>query len=384
MTKTQIRPGQATSSLDLDDPYKDDSAATAEVPHGTGPLLQVRNLATHFATDRGTLKAVDDISFELGYGKTIGIVGESGSGKSVTVRSIMRILPGNVGHQGGEVIFADRSLNELSREEAKHFWGVEMAMIFQDPQTALNPVVKIGRQITESLQYHLNLSKTMARQRALELLELVGIPAAERRLGEYPHQLSGGMCQRVTIAIALACSPKLLIADEPTTALDVTVQKQILDLLDDLQRERKMAMILITHDLGVVAGRAEEIAVMYAGRIVEKAATRDLFASMRHPYTQALFESIPKVEHPSHTRLQAIAGSTPDLTALPEGCSFAPRCRYARPQCLTEKPQLEPDRVNPMRSYACFHPVGTPAGDEALATNMADGRTAAGLDMSSA
>jgi len=399
MTKTDSWVGQVTASSDQDIPSAstmpsdfDLASASSESELGmpqdaadstTAPLLQVRNLETHFTTGRGTLKAVDNTSFELDYGKTIGIVGESGSGKSVTVRSIMRILPRNVGHQSGDIIFEGRDIRNLSSEEAKHFWGVEMAMIFQDPMTSLNPVVKIGRQITESLQYHLNQSKEAARQRALELLQLVGIPEAERRLGEYPHQLSGGMCQRVTIAIALACHPKLLIADEPTTALDVTVQKQILDLLDDLQQDQKMAMVLITHDLGVVAGRANEIAVMYAGRIVEKAPTQDLFASMRHPYTQALFESIPKVEHPSHTRLRAIIGQPPDLTALPEGCSFAPRCRYARPRCLTEQPTLDPDEVNPLRSYACFYPVGTPAGEEALAANKAEGKTAAGVELSS-
>jgi len=399
MTKTDSWVGQVTASSDQDIPSTstmpsdfDLASASSESELGmpqdaadstTAPLLQVRNLETHFTTGRGTLKAVDNTSFELDYGKTIGIVGESGSGKSVTVRTIMRILPRNVGHQSGDIIFEGRDIHNLSSEEAKHFWGVEMAMIFQDPMTSLNPVVKIGRQITESLQYHLNQSKEAARQRALELLQLVGIPEAERRLGEYPHQLSGGMCQRVTIAIALACRPKLLIADEPTTALDVTVQKQILDLLDDLQQDQKMAMILITHDLGVVAGRADEIAVMYAGRIVEKAPTQDLFASMRHPYTQALFESIPKVEHPSHTRLRAITGQPPDLTALPEGCSFAPRCRHARPRCLTEQPALDPDEVNPLRSYACFYPVGTPAGEEALAANKAEGKTAAGVELSS-
>lgn len=389
MTSTDTRVGSVASAGSATT-HPDQSMPSAVTPYDdqrrdqihSGPLLQVSNLETHFTTDRGILKAVDDISFELDYGQTIGIVGESGSGKSVTVRSIMNILPRNVGYQAGDVIFEGRDIQHLSRDAAKHFWGVEMAMIFQDPLTSLNPVVKVGRQITESLQYHLNLSKIAARQRALELLNLVGIPEAARRLGEYPHQLSGGMCQRITIAIALACHPKLLIADEPTTALDVTVQKQILDLLDELQGDQKMAMILITHDLGVVAGRADEIAVMYAGRIVEKSATRDLFASMRHPYTQALFESIPKIEHPSHTRLRAITGQPPDLTDLPAGCSFASRCRYARPRCLSENPALEPDNINPLRSYACFHPVGTPEGEEALAANKADGTTAAGLDMS--
>ena len=355
-------------------------ASTSASPNST--LLDVRDLRTHFATDRGELRAVDGVSFSLDHGRTIGIVGESGSGKSVTVRSIMNILPRNVGLQAGEVSFEGEDIQNLTGPEAKHFWGVKMSMIFQDPMTSLNPVVKVGRQITESLRYHLRMSRPEATARALELLDLVGIPEARRRLSEYPHQLSGGMCQRITIAIALACHPKLLIADEPTTALDVTVQKQILDLLDRLQTDQQMAMILITHDLGVVAGRADEIAVMYAGRIVEKAATTDLFASMRHPYTQALFESIPKIEHRSHTRLRAISGQPPDMTDLPAGCSFSPRCRYAQERCLTEKPPLETDPVNTNRSYACFYPVNTPAGEEALAINIKSGKSAAGLDMS--
>ena len=358
--------------------------ATADIPTPSrnSTLLDVRDLRTHFTTDRGELRAVDGVSFSLEHGRTIGIVGESGSGKSVTVRSIMNILPRNVGLQAGEVSFEGEDIQNLTGPEAKHFWGVKMSMIFQDPMTSLNPVVKVGRQITESLRYHLKMSRPEATARALELLDLVGIPEARRRLSEYPHQLSGGMCQRITIAIALACHPKLLIADEPTTALDVTVQKQILDLLDRLQTDQQMAMILITHDLGVVAGRADEIAVMYAGRIVEKAATTDLFASMRHPYTQALFESIPKIEHRSHTRLRAISGQPPDMTDLPEGCSFSPRCRYAQERCLTEKPPLETDPINTNRSYACFYPVNTPAGEEALAINIKSGKSAAGLDMS--
>ena len=358
--------------------------ATADIPTSSrnSTLLDVHDLRTHFTTDRGELRAVDGVSFSLDHGRTIGIVGESGSGKSVTVRSIMNILPRNVGLQAGEVSFEGEDIQNLTGPEAKHFWGVKMSMIFQDPMTSLNPVVKVGRQITESLRYHLKMSRPEATARALELLDLVGIPEARRRLSEYPHQLSGGMCQRITIAIALACHPKLLIADEPTTALDVTVQKQILDLLDRLQTDQQMAMILITHDLGVVAGRADEIAVMYAGRIVEKAATTDLFASMRHPYTQALFESIPKIEHRSHTRLRAISGQPPDMTDLPAGCSFSPRCRYAQERCLTEKPPLETDPINTNRSYACFYPVNTPAGEEALAINIKSGKSAAGLDMS--
>ena len=343
------------------------------------PLLEVEGLKTYFRTNRGILKAVDGISFTIDAGKTLGIVGESGSGKSVTVRSIMNLLPPAVTiNAGGSVLHKGQSIRSLGKAQAKHFWGVEMAMVFQDPMTSLNPVMRIGRQISAGLRFHLGLSRREARQRSLELLDVVGVPEAERRLDEYPHQLSGGMRQRVTIAIALACQPGLLIADEPTTALDVTVQKQILDLLGHLQEEQGMGMILITHDLGVVAGRTEEVAVMYAGRIVEFADTQTLFADMRHPYTEALFESIPKIEHPSHTRLRAIAGRPPDLVDTPGHCAFAARCRYAQPRCLEEAPQLR-HSDDPGHSFACYFPVGTPEGEEALAVNIARGATSAGL-----
>jgi peptide/nickel transport system ATP-binding protein len=252
-----------------------------------------------------------------------------------------------------------------------------MAMVFQDPMTSLNPTKKVGEHIAESLRFHLGLSKRAARAYGVQLLERVGIPAPGIRYDEYPHQLSGGMRQRVTIAVALACDPKLLIADEPTTALDVTVQKQILDLLSDLQDEQHMAMVLITHDLGVVAGRTDSIAVMYAGRIVEEAPTKLLFRQMRHPYTEALMLSIPRTEQRSHTRLQAIPGRPPDPVLRPVGCSFAPRCRYAQPDCLEEAPPL--DGPTPQHRWACFHPVGTPEGAEALDRNRRAGRTAAGL-----
>jgi peptide/nickel transport system ATP-binding protein len=245
-----------------------------------------------------------------------------------------------------------------------------MAMVFQDPMTSLNPVLKVGRQITESLHYHLDMEKQQAADVALALLKSVGIPEAERRLSEYPHQMSGGMRQRIVIAIALACGPKLLFADEPTTALDVTVQAQILNLLQQQQRERDMAMVLVTHDLGVVASRADEIAVMYAGQIVEKAPTRTLFAQMRMPYTEGLLKSIPKLEKPSHSRLQIIGGRPPDLVTPPPGCKFAPRCPYAQERCHVEEPPLI-EAETPGHYYKCWFPVGTPEGKEALERNLA-------------
>lgn len=344
---------------------------------GEGPLLEVENVATYFKTDRGLVRAVDGVSFTLERGKTIGIVGESGSGKSVLSRSIMGLLPRNV-ERAGSIRFEGREIGNAASDVMQQYWGTQMAMVFQDPMTSLNPVMRIGKQITESLQYHLDVSKDYAEETALALLQSVGIPEAKRRLREYPHQLSGGMRQRVMIAIALACGPKLLFADEPTTALDVTVQAQILDLLQAQQRERYMAMVLVTHDLGVVAGRADDIAVMYAGRVVEKAPTRTLFTQMRHPYTEALLKSIPKLGQPSHTRLEAISGRPPDLVNPPPGCKFAPRCPYAQPNCLAGEPPLV-DPETPGHAYRCFHPVGTDAGREALARNLAAGRTAAGL-----
>jgi peptide/nickel transport system ATP-binding protein len=335
-----------------------------------GRLLEVTELKTSFKTPRGLATAVNNVTFTLDRGQTLGIVGESGSGKSVLSRSIMGLLPKQNVVRSGSVKFEGHEISNLSNAAMRQYWGTEMAMVFQDPMTSLNPVLKVGRQITESLAYHLDMDKKQAGETALALLKSVGIPESERRLNEYPHQLSGGMRQRIVIAIALACGPKLLFADEPTTALDVTVQAQILNLLQQQQRERDMAMILVTHDLGVVAGRANEIAVMYAGQIVEKAPTRTLFAQMRMPYTEGLLKSIPKLEQPSHSRLQIIGGRPPDLVTPPPGCKFAPRCPYAQEKCHVEEPPLV-EAETPGHYFKCWFPVGTSQGQEALERNLA-------------
>ncbi len=337
------------------------------------PLLEVTDLRTHFRSARGRVRAVDGVSLTLERGRTLGIVGESGSGKTVLSRSIMGLLPRSNVERTGSIRYEGTEISDFSQEEMRSVWGPEMAMVFQDPMTSLNPVMRIGKQITESLTFHLDMGKKEANALAESLLRSVGIPEPAKRLKEYPHQLSGGMRQRVVIAIALACGPKLLFADEPTTALDVTVQSQILNLLDTQQRERFMAMVLVTHDLGVVAGRAHDIAVMYAGKVVEKAPATTLFADMKMPYTEALLESIPRLEYRSHTRLSSIPGRPPDLVQPPKGCNFAPRCRYAQPRCLEEEPELVA-ASGAGHHYACFFPVGTEAGAEALARNQAEGR----------
>ena len=329
----------------------------SESTNPSPPLLRVRNLSTGFETPRGLLWAVDGVSFDLDQGRTMGVVGESGSGKSVLVRTVMNLLPANaVVPDDGEVMFRGRNVRDLDAIEERHFWGTEMAMVFQDPMTSLNPVKRIGRQLTESIRFHLGLDDDAATERALELMNQVGIPEPKKRLRQYPHELSGGMRQRVVIAIALSCSPKLLIADEPTTALDVTVQRQILDLLGRIQRETDMAMILITHDLGVVASYTDEIAVMYGGQIVEHAATSDLFEDLAHPYTEALLASIPRIDLPSHSRLQAISGRPPDMVAPPPGCRFAPRCAYRTDECEAAIPELisVADRMHTCR---CIRPL---------------------------
>jgi peptide/nickel transport system ATP-binding protein len=337
-----------------------------------GPLLEVRDVKTHFRTGRGLVRAVDGVTFSLERGRTLGVVGESGSGKTVLSRSIMGLLPKKNVVREGSIQFEGREIGNLKPNDMRAIWGSQMGMVFQDPMTALNPVMRIGKQITESLLYHLDVSRSYADELALSLLQSVGIPEAERRLREYPHQLSGGMRQRVMIAIALACGPKLLFADEPTTALDVTVQAQILDLLQSQQRDRFMAMILVTHDLGVVAGRADEIAVMYAGKVVEKASSSVLFSDMKMPYTEALLQSIPKIGDKSHTRLQVISGRPPQLINPPPGCRFAPRCPYVQDKCREEEPPLLPGNA-PGHEYRCWFPVGTPEGRAALERNRAAG-----------
>jgi oligopeptide/dipeptide ABC transporter ATP-binding protein len=339
-------------------------------------LLEVTDLRTAFITPFGRVRAVDGVSFTLDRGRTLGVVGESGCGKSVLARSIMGLLSARNVERSGSIRYDGRELTELDTEALRALWGTEMAMVFQDPMTSLNPVMKIGKQLTEGMRLHFDMPKDEARRNAIELLTSVGIPEPARRLDQYPHELSGGMRQRVTIAIALACGPKLLFADEPTTALDVTVQAQILNLLASQQRERNMSMVLVTHDLGVVAGHTDQIAVMYAGQIVEKAPTRTLFAGMRMPYTEALLKSIPKLEHPSHTRLQIIGGRPPQLVAPPPGCRFAPRCPYAQERCHTDAPPLV-EAEQPGHVYRCWFPVGTEAAREALERNLAVGLPAA-------
>jgi len=323
------------------------------------PLLSVRDARVSFATSRGALRAVDGVTFDLHKGRTLGIVGESGSGKSVLVRSLIGLVGADSGAEiGGQVLLEGQDLRTLPGARLRTLLGRDIGIVFQDPMTSLNPVMKIGRQIGEGLQLNRGLDRAAAGRRAAELLAEVGIPEPERRARQYPHELSGGMRQRVAIAIAIACEPKLLIADEPTTALDVTVQRQILDLLQREQRQRAMAMILITHDLGVAAGRADDIMVMYAGRAVEMAATRALFRTPRMPYTEALLRSLPRLTDVAHTRLAAIPGRPPDLARRGGGCAFAPRCRYRSARCDAEQPVLTRDGPH---GFACFNPVGAGA-----------------------
>jgi peptide/nickel transport system ATP-binding protein len=323
----------------------------------SGTLLEIDGLYTHFSTDLGVVRAVDGVSFSLERGRRLGIVGESGCGKTILSRSIMGLLPRRNVIRGGSVQFEGLELTTMSLKERRRIWGAEMAMIFQDPMTSLNPVMKIGKQIAEPLRIHLGMTRADARATVLKLLQDVGIPEPEKRLDQYAHELSGGMRQRVMIAMALACGPSVLFADEPTTALDVTVQAQILELIEEQRRDRNMSLILVTHDLGVVAGHTDDIVVMYAGKVVEMAPTTELFAAMRMPYTEALFRSIPKLEDQSHTRLTTIGGRPPNLIHPPQGCRFSPRCPYVTDRCHTEEPPLVED--TPGHFYACHHPVGS-------------------------
>ena len=318
-------------------------------------ILRLENLSVSFQTPRGSLAAVRDVSFELNEGESLGVVGESGSGKTVLSRATMGLLPGTA-TRTGKVSFLDKDISAMPRDEVRDLWGTGMAMIFQDPMTALNPVRRIGDQLMESLRVRLSMPKKEAKAKAIELLKRVRIPDPEGILRKYPYQLSGGMRQRIMIAIAVSCEPKMLFADEPTTALDVTVQAQVLELLSELRREFNMAMILVTHDLGVVAGHTDKIAVMYAGDVVEFAPTRQLFKNMKMPYTEALLKSIPRLETPTGTRLPVIEGRMPDPTKDEPGCPFASRCIYVTDKCRAEKPPLIDN--NDGHFYRCWFPIG--------------------------
>jgi len=306
-----------------------------------GTLLEVRSLTTHFVTRSGVVRAVDGVSWDVNAGETVALVGESGCGKSVSALSIMRLVEAPAGRiVDGTIIFKGRDLLKLAEDEMRRVRGREIAMIFQEPMTSLNPVLTIGRQLTEGLEIHLGMTSAAARTRAAELLALVGISDPARRLPQYPHQFSGGMRQRMMIAMALACDPALILADEPTTALDVTIQAQILELMKDLSRRLGVAMLIITHNLGVVARYADRVNVMYAGRIIERGSAREIYADPRHPYTLGLLGSVPRLDEPRRERLAPIEGQPPDLTRLPPGCAFAPRCEFRIERCLVEAPPL--------------------------------------------
>jgi len=319
----------------------------------TEPLLSIQGLRTQFHTTDGVVHAVDGLSLDIEPGTTLGIVGESGSGKSVTHLSFLGLIPRPPGKiAGGRALFKGRDLIQMKRGELRKIRGNDISVIFQDPMTSLNPFLRISRQMTEGLETHLGVSHREALSRSVELLRRVGIPSAANRIHQFPHQFSGGMRQRVMIAMALACEPSLLIADEPTTALDVTIQAQILDLLKDIQKDTGTAIILITHDLGVVAGMCSKIAVMYAGRIVEKADTKSLFSRPLHPYTYSLLQSIPRLDTKQKERLFSISGMPPDLVHNPPGCKFQPRCPFAVERCRKEDPELR--QAAPGREIACI------------------------------
>ena len=305
-------------------------------------ILSVNNLITEFSTDEGRVRAVDDVSFSIKKGETLGIVGESGCGKSVTALSIMRLLPQPIGQiMGGEILLDGQNLLELTLEQMRKVRGARIGMVFQEPMTALNPVHTIGRQLTEVILLHKKISKEMALREGIEMLDKVGIPAPDIRMTEYPHQLSGGMRQRVVIAMALACQPQLLIADEPTTALDVTIQAQILELIKDLQKQMGMSVVLITHDLGVIAETSSSVVVMYAGKVAERGSVYDVFDRPSHPYTKGLLESIPRLDTPPKSKLTIIPGMVPGLLDMPKGCRFENRCPYRKDACLVSPPGVE-------------------------------------------
>ena len=318
-------------------------------------LLEMRDLKTFFTTKRGVVKAVNGVSYCVEAGKTLGVVGESGSGKSVSAMSMLKLLDGNGYIAGGSILFDGRELTKLSVQEMQKIRGNEISVIFQEPMTSLNPVFTIERQVAEPFIIHQGLSKEEAKRKVVEMLADVKIPNPEAVAKQYPHQLSGGMRQRVMIAMALACKPKLLIADEPTTALDVTIQAQILKLMNDLKREHGTSILFITHDLGVIAQMADDVAVMYCGQVVEMAPARTIFsdAEFSHPYTEGLMVSIPRLDTPADTRLESIPGAVPHPLNLPKGCKFAPRCKYCQQRCLEEEPTLE--KVSENQQVRCFY-----------------------------
>ena len=322
------------------------------------PLLEVKNLKTYFHTREGTVRAVDDVSFSMEQGETLGLVGESGSGKSVTALSIMRLIsspPGRI--ESGQILLNGVNLLDLGDEDMRKVRGKEIAMIFQEPMTSLNPVLTIGRQISEALELHMSMTPKQARNRTVELLERVRIPEAAKRIDDYPHQFSGGMRQRVMIAMGLSCNPKLLLADEPTTALDVTIQAQVLEVMKELTTEFGTSVVLITHNLGIVARYANNVNVMYAGRIVEHATAHDLYKLPSHPYTLGLLHSIPRLDEALRLKLDPIEGLPPDMTRPPAGCRFEPRCKFAEDKCRAEYPPLED--VVPGHSASCWVDVKT-------------------------
>jgi oligopeptide/dipeptide ABC transporter ATP-binding protein len=327
-------------------------------PQAGAPLLEVSDLRVRFRSRGGAVHAVQGISYTVESGQTLAIIGESGSGKTVSAYAVLGLLP-RTAQVSGSIRFKGVEIVGLSERELQDHRGRNVAMVFQNPERSLNPTMKVGRQITEAIRRHLPLSREQARERAIELLRLVRIPAAERRFHEYPHQLSGGMRQRIIIAIALACEPALLIADEATTALDVTTQAQIMDLLLDLRAELGTALVMISHDLALAASYAEEIMVMYAGRVVEQACAEDLFGSVRMPYTRALLDAVPRMEQEPHVLLPVIGGLPPDLSKARPGCSFAPRCPDTQPDCLLTMPSLEEHEAG--HWWSCWHPCGKEA-----------------------
>lgn len=332
-------------------------------------LLRVSDLHTTFTTSRGPIRAVDGVSFALDEGGALGLVGESGCGKSVTALSLMRLIPARSALVQGRVEFDGADLLSLTESEMRRFRGNRLAMIFQDPMTSLNPVLTVGRQLTESLELHLRMDPRQSRRRALELLDQVGIPAPEARIRDYPHQFSGGMRQRVMIAMAISCNPKLIIADEITTALDVTIQAQVLELLKNLTRDLGTAFILITHDLGVIAGMTQRVNIMYGGRIVESADTREIFARPRMPYTSGLLKSMPRLDKKRVQRLVPIEGMPPDLLSPPTGCRFEPRCAYRRPICAEKEPELLPSHAVPTHFARCWATQEVPGGGWLVGTD---------------